>query len=243
VAIVNESFARKYWPNDNAVGKLFHSRSLDGPAFEIVGVCADYKVSTVGEQPTPYIHYAYAQNPTPGEAIIARGRGDAGTLLAAMRREFLALEPNVVFLDNQTMTAQVDTTLMPARLGAIGVSTVGIVAMALAAIGLYGVIAYAVSRRTREIGIRMALGARRGTVVGLVMWQGLKLAVVGVAVGALLAAGAAKAVSGALYGVGFLDPVTWIGATVTLFCVAALANAVPARRAAVVDPSSALRSD
>jgi ABC-type antimicrobial peptide transport system permease subunit len=164
-------------------------------------------------------------------------------LLAAMRRELLALDPNIVLLDNQTMTAQVDTTLMPAKLGAFSVSGVGIVAMVLAAIGLYGVIAYSVSRRTREIGIRMALGAGRTAVVGLVMRQGFVLTMVGVVVGALLSAAAAKAVSGALYGIGYLDPVTWIGAIVTLFAVAALANAIPARRAAVVDPSAALRSE
>ncbi len=243
VAIVNEAFARKYWPNESAVGKVFHNRSLDGPRFEIVGVCADYKVSTVGEKPTPYIHYAYSQNPTPGEAIMARGRGDAGALLAAMRRELAALEPNAVLLDDQTMDAQVDMTLMPARMGAISISGVGVVAMMLAAIGLYGVIAYSVSRRTREIGIRMALGAKRSMVVGLVMKQGLALTGVGVVVGALLSAGAAKAVSGALYGISPADPVTWVGAIVTLFAVASLANAIPARRAAVVDPSRALRSE
>jgi predicted permease len=243
VAIVNEAFARRHWPNENAVGKVFHSRSLDGPAFQIIGICADYKVSTLGEKPTPYVHYAYTQNPTAGEAMMARGRGDAGMLLAAMRRELLALEPGLVFLDNQTMSAQVDMTLMPARLGAVSISGVGVVAMLLAAVGLYGVIAYSVSRRTREIGIRMALGARRGTVVGLVMKQGLALASVGVAVGVLLSLGAAKAVSGALYGIGFLDPITWVGATITLFTVAVLANAIPARRASIVDPSSALRSE
>ncbi|HEY7292370.1 MAG TPA: ABC transporter permease [Vicinamibacterales bacterium] len=243
VAIVNESFARRFWPNESAIGKVFHNRSLDGPQFEIVGICADYKVSTPGEAPTPYVHYAYSQNPTPGEAILARTRGNADQLLSAMRRELLALDPNIVFLDSQTMRMQVDATLMPARLGAMGVGGVGIVAMALAAIGLYGVIAYSVSRRTREIGVRMALGANRGSVVALVMKQGLALAVVGVAIGALLAAVGARAMASALYNIGAFDPITWIGAMITLFCVAALANAVPARRAAVVDPSVALRSE
>jgi len=243
VVIVNESFARRYWPGESAVGKVVHTRSIDGPAFEIVGVVADHKVSTVGEKPTPYVHYAYSQRPSAGETIIARTRGDAAALLAAMRRELIALEPNTVFLDNQTMTAQVDMTLMPVRLSAISISGVGVVAMVLAAIGLYGVIAYSVARRTREIGIRMALGARAATVVRLVMKQGLTLAGIGVAVGLLLSIGAARAVAGALYGVSYLDPITWIGATITLFSVAALANAVPARRAAVVDPSSALRSE
>jgi predicted permease len=243
VVIVNETFARRYWPNENPIGKIVHSRSLDGPKYEVVGVAADHKVSTVGEQSTPYVHFAYSQRPSAGEVIIARTRGDAGALLAAMRRELLALEPNVVFLDNQTMTAQVDMTLMPARLGAISISGVGVVAMVLAAVGLYGVIAYSVARRTREIGIRMALGARAGAVVGLVMKQGLGLAAIGVAAGLLLSLGAARAVAGALYGVAALDPITWIGATITLFGVAVVANLVPARRAAVVDPSHALRRE
>jgi len=115
--------------------------------------------------------------------------------------------------------------------------------MALAAIGLYGVIAYAVARRTREIGIRMALGAKPGAVVALVLKQGLGIAGVGVAVGAMMAIGAAKALGGALYGVSIVDPIAWTGAVVTLFGVAALANLLPARRASIVDPSVALRGE
>jgi len=115
--------------------------------------------------------------------------------------------------------------------------------MLLAAVGLYGVVAYSVARRTREIGIRVALGADAGRVVGLVMRQGLAIAGVGVAVGAVLALGAAKAVAGALYSVSFVDPVAWTAAIVTLLAVAALANVVPARRASIVDPSIALRSE
>ena len=184
-----------------------------------------------------------AQRRGNGEALIARTRGDAGALLAAMRRELTALEPNILFLDNQTMDAQVAATLLPAKAGAISVSAVGVVAMALASIGLYGVIAYSVARRTREIGIRMALGAKPSAVVALVMTQGLALAGVGIGIGAVLALGAAKAVAGALYGVSFVDPIAWSAAIVTLIVVSALANLMPARRASVVDPSSALRSE
>ena len=243
VAIVNEAFARKYWPNESALGKRFRLREFNGPEVQIVGVSADYKVSTMGEATTPYIHYAVSQRPDTGEEIVARTRGDAGALLNAMRRELLAIEPNAVFLDNQTMDAQVAAVLMPAKAGAMGVSAVGIVAMLLASIGLYGVIAYSVARRTREIGIRMALGAKPSAVVGLVMRQGLGIAGVGVAVGTVLALGAAKAVAGALYGVSFVDPVAWTAAILTLLTVAALANVVPARRASIVDPSIALRSE
>jgi predicted permease len=243
VAIVNEAMARKYWPNQNAVGQRLRLITFDGRELEVVGVSADYKVSTVGEASVPYIHYAVAQRPQSGLEIVARTRGDAGALLSAMRRELTALEPNVLFLENQTMDTQLAATLLPAKAGAISVSAVGVVAMVLASIGLYGVIAYSVARRTREIGIRMALGARPAAVVGLVMKQGLALAAVGVGVGALLALGAAKAVAGALYGVSFVDPLAWSGAIVLLLSVSVLANVVPARRASTVDPSGALRSE
>jgi predicted permease len=243
VVIVNESMAKKYWPNQNAIGKRIRTLKFDGREFEVVGITADYKVSTVGESNTPYIHYAVSQRPDSAEQILARTHGDAGMLLSAMRQELLTLEPNVLFLDNQTMNAQVAATLLPAKAGAMSVSVVGVVAMALASIGLYGVIAYAVARRTREIGIRMALGAKPGAVVGMVMRQGLSIAAVGVAAGALLALGAAKAIAVALYGVSFIDPVAWTASIATLFLVAAVANFIPARRASAVDPSIALRSE
>ncbi|MGE5244822.1 MAG: ABC transporter permease [Betaproteobacteria bacterium] len=243
VAIVNEAFARKYWPKERAIGKRFRLRTLDGREVEIVGVSADYKINTVGEGATPYIHYCERQRPNTGEVIFARTRGDAEQMLAAIRRELAALDPNVVFIDNQTMDAQVDATLMPARLSALAVSVVGLVAMVLAAVGLYGVIAYSVARRTREIGIRMALGAEPGSVLGLIMRQGLSVTAAGAAVGLLLAFAAAKAVAGALYTVGPADPVAWGVSIAVLLLVSALANAVPARRAARIQPSVALRTE
>ncbi|MGH9140017.1 MAG: FtsX-like permease family protein, partial [Vicinamibacterales bacterium] len=243
VVIVNEAMARKYWPEQNAIGRRIRVTTFNGRELEVVGVSADYKVSTVGEAATPYLHYAVAQHPDSGEEIVARTSGDAGALLTAMRRELLTLEPNLIFLDNQTMDAQVAATLLPARAGAISVSAVGIIAMLLASIGLYGVIAYSVARRTREIGIRMALGAQPSSVVSLIMKQGLTIAAVGVGVGTVLALGGAKAMAGALYNVSFVDPIAWSTAVGSLFFVAALANLVPARRASIVDPSSALRSE
>jgi predicted permease len=243
VAIVNETLARRYWPGQSAVGKTFRSRVSDGPSFEIVGVSADYKVLTVGEPPTPFLHIARNQRPNSYTAIVARTAGDAAALLRDMRRELLALEPNLVFVENQTMAAQVDATLFPVRASAWLISIVGLIAMTLAAIGLYGMIAYSVARRTREIGIRMALGARPGAVLGLVMRQGLLVALAGLVVGCLLAAVAARAIAGALYGVGVADPVSWLGTTITLLGVSAVANLIPAWRAARVEPSSALRTE
>jgi ABC-type antimicrobial peptide transport system permease subunit len=160
-----------------------------------------------------------------------------------MRQELLALEPNLAFLDNQTMDAQVALTMFPARATAWLVSAVGAIGLLLAAIGLYGVIAYAVSRRTREIGTRMALGARKSQVVGLIMRHGFVVAGIGLVVGLLLAAAAVRAIGGVLYGITAADPVAWAAATVTMLATASLANLIPALRAARVDPMQALRID
>jgi predicted permease len=241
VAIANEALARSFWPGESAVGKTFRARGADGPVFTIVGVAADYKVTTVGEPPTPFLHLARDQRTNPYSAIVARTHGDAGALLRDMRRELLALEPNLVFVESQTMEAEMATTLFPIRAGAWLVGLVGGMAMALAAIGLYGVIAYSVARRTREIGIRMALGAQPSAVLGLVMKEGLTVAAVGLLAGSLAAVAATRLVAGMLYGVGAADPVSWAGAAVVLLGVSSLANLIPARRASRVDPSEALR--
>jgi hypothetical protein len=243
VAIPNETFVRRYWPSENPIGKTFRSRVSDGPVFQVVGVAADHKVLAVGEPPTAFFHVSLNQRPNTYASFIARTRGDSNTLLRDMRRELLALEPNLVFVENQTMTAEVSTTLFPVRAGAWLVSGVGTVTMILAAVGLYGVIAYSVARRTREIGVRMALGAPPSLVLGRVMQHGLLLAVLGVAVGCILAAIAAGLVARALYGVHPSDPVSWFAAIAVVLGVAALANFVPAWRAARVDPSIALRTE
>jgi predicted permease len=243
VVVVSQAMATRYWPGESAIGRRIHIRGLDGPAFEIVGVAADHAVQRVGEAPRPYIHFAQAQRPDTYRVLMARTRGDAGVLLAQTRRELLAMEPNLVFLDNQTMEDQVSATLLPVRAGAWVVSIVGAVAMLLAAIGLYGVIAYSVARRTREIGIRMALGAQPSGVLSLVMRQGMWVTGVGLAAGALLAAIAARAAGGMLYGIGAADPTAWTGAAAVVIATSLAANWLPARRAARVEPTVALRTE
>ena len=243
VVVVNEAFARRFWPGQSALGQRFHTRAPDGPVFEIVGVSADHRVQSIGEGSVPYVHFGVTQRPDSYEVLVTRGRGDAGTLLARVRQELLAMEPNLVFLDNQTMEAQIAGTLLPVQAGAWLASVVGAVALTLAAIGLYGVVAYSVSRRTHEIGVRMALGADRLRVLGLVLRQGFSLVAVGLGLGGILAAIGLRGLTGVLYGVGVADPLAWGVAALSLTLAAAAANAIPAHRATRVNPSVALRTE
>jgi predicted permease len=243
VAVVNETMAQRYWPGESAIGRRLRLRDEAGPLYEIVGVVADYRVQTVGEAPKPYLHFSYSQQPGLYQVVMARGAGAPEALLASMQRELLALEPNLLFVGSETMVSQIGATLYPMRVGATLLTGAGGIAMTLAAIGLYGVIAYSVARRTKEIGIRIALGAARASVVALVMRQGLGVALAGLGAGCALAVVAARALSGVLYGVTAADPVAWTAAAAVLLAAAALANLIPARRAAQVEPTVALRAD
>ena len=243
VVIVNEAFARKFWPNESAVGKRVKTRSILGKEYEIVGVSADYKTNAVDEHATPYAHFSYRQAGETSGTILARHSGNAKELLDAIDHVLRQMDPNIALFTNQTMQSHVDAKLLPQRLGAITVAGVGLIGMALAAIGLYGVVAYSVARRTREISIRMALGAESRTVLLLVMRKGLTTAAVGGVTGAVVALGVAKALSNALYGVSALDTAAWGGTCALLVLVSVLANLAPAIRAARLDPATVMQVD
>jgi putative ABC transport system permease protein len=243
VIVINETMARKYWPRESALGKRIHLRGFEGPAFQVVGVVPDHKVQTVGESPTPYIHFSTTQQFRSYQVVMVRGNQNADTLLREVRRTLLRLEPQLLFLDNQTMEGQIAATLYPIRAGAALLSGAGAVALALAGVGLYGVIAYSVARRTREIGIRVALGAKRMSVIGLIMRQGLTMVSAGLVIGSGLGLAAARALAGALYSVHSSDPLAWSVVVGIVLTIAAAANYVPARRATRVDPTVALRAE
>ena len=159
-----------------------------------------------------------------------------------MRETLLGLEPDLLLMESQTMKGQMQGMLFPVRVAAALVTAFSCLGLALAAVGLYGIIAFSVAQRTREIGIRMAVGARPSTVVRLVLRQGLALVAVGLVVGTLLGAVATRIVAGALYGVSVADPLAWGAAAAVLLGAAMLANAVPAFRAVRIDPVKALRN-
>ncbi len=242
VAIVNETMARKFWPNEPAIGHTFQVASTKR-TFRIVGVTRDHKRHGVLEQPSPFVYFAEAQRASRYNFILARTSGDATNLLSEMRRELLAMEPSLVFMVSNTMEQNLGLSLMPARVGAMLATAFGGLGTLLAAIGLYGVIAFSVARRTREIGVRMALGARPERVMGMVMRQGFSIVAIGLLAGGVLAAVVAFALQGVLYGVQPLDPLAWGLAFAAMAAAAALANYVPARRAMRIDPMTALRTD
>jgi predicted permease len=240
-AIVNDAFARKYFDGEEAIGRRVSFRGAQGPWSEIVGVVRDSKYRTLGEAPRPTAYVPLAQNHETGMALHVRTAGDPSSVAGAVRREIQSLDQNLPVTSLQPMSDVVGSSLFAARMGAVLLATFGLLALLLAGVGLYGVMSYTVSRRTREIGIRMALGAQSGSVLRLVLNEGLRLVGSGVAIGLVVAAGATRLLASFLYGVSPLDGATFVAIPLVLALVALLASYLPARRAARVDPMIALR--
>jgi predicted permease len=240
VALVTQALADRYWPDESAVGQQFRT-TWEGEPFTIVGVLGDYKVNTPGEEPTPFIHIPRRSDSLFGNFIV-RTAGTAIDQVALQEAAVREIDPDFVFLDSGGMRKLAEVRLFAISLGAWLIGAFGVLALILAAVGLYGVIGYSVSRRTREIGIRMALGAERSFVVTLVLRQGMRLVVIGAVAGMLLAALAGRLLSSVLF-VSAIDPVAFAGAAFVLLAVAGLANWIPAKRAARVDPMVSLRSE
>jgi hypothetical protein len=241
VVVISNAMAQRYWPGqpENALGREFRL-SENGDPYQVIGVAADYKVDTPGESPKPYIHLPLSRQETFGNYIV-RTSAKGSAMVPVLQRELRALNPDLVFLDKGTERDLADVRLFPVRAGAWLIGAFGALALVVAAVGLYGVIGYSVSRRVREIGIRKALGARPRQLLGMVLGEGMVLVMIGGVIGVALAAAAARVLSSVLF-VGPFDLVSFSIAFGVLAGVALLANLVPARRAANVDPMVALRS-
>jgi predicted permease len=246
VAVINQTMARRYWPDESPIGRTIRSTGPQGREFQIVGVSADYKVTNLGETP-PFIHQARQQQVSSYGAIIARTRGDARTLLLDMQRTLLALEPQLVFVENNTLEGELAATQYPILVGSRVAGVAGLLALALAAIGLYGVIAYAVAQRTRELAIRMAVGAHVTAILRLVAREGLMAALAGLVVGwgvsAALVLATRASLAGVLVGIDLADPVSWTLPGAIVLAVSILASSVPAWRAVHIAPAEALRME
>ncbi|HEX8293920.1 MAG TPA: ABC transporter permease [Pyrinomonadaceae bacterium] len=241
VVLVNEAFAARHFAGQDPLGRRLSFNGARGPWREIVGVARDSKYYTLGEARTPFVYLPLAQNHETGMALVVRAGGEPSALAASVRREVQSLEKNLPVADARPMTEVLGTALYAARTGAAMLTGFGLLALLLAAVGLYGVMAYSVARRTREVGIRMALGARRSDVLRLVLREALTLVACGVALGLAGAWAATRLLAGFLYGVSTTDPFTFLGTTAVLVAAALLACLVPARRATKVDPMIALR--
>lgn len=251
VAIVNERFAAMVWPGENPIGQRLEygdgrpGREDTMRPLEVVGITRDAKYRWVGEGSEPFIYVPFAQQPLREVHYFLRRQDDAtGASLAPSVREALAaFDRNLPLVRIQPLTNYADLGLLPQRLAASIAGGLGVVALLLAGIGIYGVTAYAVASRTREFGVRIALGADRARVMRLVLWHGAKLAAIGGGIGLVLAFGATQLITSLLFGVSPLDPVTYGATFLTLGAISVAATVVPARRAATTDPNVSLRAE
>ncbi len=248
VAVVNETFARKHFagpdPALSAIGKRVSYKSATGPWVQIVGVVGDGKYFSIAEDTRPFIYFPldqgrYSLNTT----LLTRTTGDPESMIGPVRAEVTALDPTLPVFNVKTLARHMSLSLFPARVAASLLGAFGLLALGLAAIGIYGVMSYWVSQRTREIGIRMALGARPGDVLRMVVNQGLVMNAVGLAVGIVAALGVSQLLSSMLYGVSSTDLLTYLTISAVLTAVVLLACYVPAWRAAKVEPTRALRHE
>ncbi len=241
VIVVNAQFVARFWPEGNAVGRIVR---VGGRDRTVIGVVPTGKYNRLGENATAFMYFPQAQQWRSEMVLHLRVDGDPATYIPQLRAEVAALDPDLPVSDVQTMTSHLGLALLPARLAGTVLGIFGALGLLLAAVGMYGVMSYAVTQRTREIGIRMAIGAARGEVIRMVMRQGLLLVALGGAVGLALALGAAQLIRGVLYGAAAaFDPFTFVAVPLVLAAVAALATWLPARRAASIDPVLAIRSD
>jgi ABC-type antimicrobial peptide transport system permease subunit len=239
VAVVNETFARRLAPNGGALGTTF---MRDKQPVTVIGIARDAKYATFDETMPSMMFLSIDQAWQPNQTMLVRGLSPA-QLARGLHDIMRAIDPLLPIPSVMTLDRASGITVLPQRIALIVTGTLGGVGLLLAVVGLYGVIAYSVNQRTRELGVRIALGASRTNVLSLVLGDGFRLATVGVLVGLGLSAAATRVIAGLLFDVSALDAVTFLGMSLLLVVVAVLATYIPARRAARLDPMSALRSD
>ncbi len=244
VAIINETAARQFWPGESPLGRRIFSGGT-GPdnALEIVGVVASGRYRTLGEEPLPALFECFLQKPNPGAVLVVHAKGPSTALLTALRTLVRDLDPRLVLVDATSLEEHLSLVMFPLRVSSLLLGGLGLVALVLAGSGLFGVIAFAVSQRTREVGIRMALGARPTDVEWLILRQGLAISALGVGLGLAGALGVGRLLRNLLLGVGSADVTTLVSVPLVLLAVSAAASWLPARWASRLDPLDALRAE
>jgi predicted permease len=241
VAIINEAMANRFWPGQDPVGH--HFRFFQGDTVEIVGVARDIKAVTLGESPTPMVYLPLDELADGGVTIYAHTIGDAAPVLREVHRIVRAADVHIPITYEKSITEHMSFALWPSWIGAVILGALGVLALLLASVGVYGVMAYSVSQRRRELGIRMALGAQASQVLQLVLGQGMLLALIGLGLGLFAALGSTRLASAFLYGVNPHDPAVFGLVTFVLAVAAFAACYLPARTALRIDPIIALRSE
>jgi predicted permease len=240
VAVVNETFARRFWPDGSALGRTFGFRDA---RVTIVGIARDAKYSDLSESTPAFAYFPLAQMWQRDQALLVRAAGEPHLAASGIERAVLDIDPLLPRPTVIPLTEATGIVLLPQRAAAWVTGGLGIVGLLLAAVGLYGIMAYSSARRTREMAVRMALGAQRADVLGIVVKEGMRLAGLGVAIGVLLAAGATRVIAGLLFGVSPLDPLAFIVMSAVFAVVALVACYLPARRAAAGDLAEVLRAE
>jgi putative ABC transport system permease protein len=243
VTIINESMARRFWPNEDPIGRRIRIGPPGGEWVTIVGVVKDVRQVGLDSDIRFATYDPLAQQPWVTMDLAIRAAGDPASIIAGTRAELRRMEPALLIDRVQTMEQRISGSLAPRRLNLVLFGLFAVLALVLASVGLYGVVAYAVARRTQEFGIRMALGAQQRDVLRLVLGQGLKLALLGVAIGIAAALGLARLLVSLLFGVEPTDPMTIAGVSFLLTAVALIACWLPAHRATTVSPTEALRAE
>jgi predicted permease len=244
VAVINATMARKFWPGEDPIGKKVGPARVTFPLLTVVGIVGDIRQVSLREDPTPELYVMYKQKPWPSMLtlqVALRTRSEPSSVVAGVRDAIRSVDRELPVARVATLSTLADETLAPTRFSVVFLGAFGGLALLLAAIGMYGVISYSVRQRRQEIGIRMALGASRQQVFGMVIGEGARLAGLGIALGMLAALVATRAMASFLYGVQASDPATFVAVSVVLASVALLACYLPARRAMRVDPVRAMR--
>jgi ABC-type antimicrobial peptide transport system permease subunit len=245
--VINEALAKKYYPNENPIGKLVYLGAPDNRLFDsapIVGVVGDTHDIGLGSDPLPIVYIPLAVIPKwPFFSFVIRANGNLPATVASARSIIRGMVPNAPLENVQTLEEVVSAAVAPARWSATLLGTFAAVALVMAVLGVFGVLSFLVTQRTRELGIRLALGASTSAVQRLVVGRGLAIAALGIGIGLLGSYGVTHFMTALLYGVTPTDPVTFAGVSLVLFSAAAVASYLPARRATRVDPMIALRAD
>ena len=241
VAVINEALARLYWPNKNPVGRFIEMGAFGAGRCEIVGVVGDIRQANLGDEPAPGIYVPYTQEVMPWQTLVVRTKNEPMALAAPIRHEVRALDPEQPVARIATMDELKEASTAQPRFRTFLLGAFAGIALLLSAIGIYGVMAYTVGRRTSEIGIRMALGARPVNIFRLIVGESIRLTTLGASLGLVGAYAASRIIKNLLFGVTSTDPFTFAGVTLLLCFVAMLASYFPARRASRVDPLVAIK--